>query len=249
MMCHTRVDRSARSPGPAGFPNGRGEILLDAETRLFYIALAGVVLAAIGLLWLIVAAFRVRWYWGLAVLLFPPLGLAFALRIRVREGAAWPLAVLAVGLAVGSAPILYNKLTPIDLGPYEKRVGDELHLTLTGWDRRDYSILAARPGAAVLQMANPDVTDKTLAHLKGMTRLRELDLSNTQVDDDGLGELEGLTALESLRLKGTKITDEGFRRWLAPREAIIQLDLQGTRVTRESGKAWKAARPGRRLLQ
>ena len=222
---------------------------MDAETRLFYIAVAGIGLAVVGLLWLIVAAFRVRWYWGLAVLLFPPLGLIFGLRLHVREEAVGPFAIMAVGLAIGSAPILYNKFTPVDLGPYERMVGDELHVTLTGWDRKDYSILAAKPEAVVLQMANPDVTDVTLINLKGLTRLRELDLSNTQVDDDGLKELEGLAGLTTLRLKGTKITDEGFKKWLAPRESLKQLDLQGTSVTKESGKAWKDERPGRRLLQ
>ena len=249
---HAGDDTSGSVRLVSGVPDaslGRGSTVLDAETRLFYIAAAGLGLAVVGLLWLIVAAFRVRWYWGLAVLLFPPLGLAFGFRLHVRKEAAWPLAILAIGLAVGSAPILYNKFTPIELGPYEKTVGNELHLTLTGWDRKDYSILAAKPEAVVLQMANRDVTDQTLINLKGMTRLRELDLSNTQVDDDGLKELEALPGLETLRLKGTRITDEGFRKWLAPREALIQLDLQGTGVTKESGKAWKDARPGRRLLQ
>jgi Leucine Rich repeat len=226
----------------------RGATLLDPETRLFYIAVGGVALAAIGLLWLIVASFRVKWYWGLAVLLFLPIALPIFI-IRHLKASAWPLAIVAIGLAIGSAPIVYNKVTPVDLGPYERKVGDEIHLTLTKWDRKDYSILADRPGTVVLQMANPDVTDSTLINLKGMAKLRELDLSNTQVDDDGLKELEPLAGLESLRLKGTKITDEGFKKWLEPRGTLRQLDLRGTAVTKETGKAWRDAKDGRRLLQ
>lgn len=222
---------------------------MDAETRLFYIALGGAAIAAIGLLWLIVAAFRVKWYWGLAVLLLPPLGLLFAFPIRVRKEAIGPMLVLALGLVVGSAPIVYNKLTSIDLGPYEKRVGDEVHLTLTRWNRTDYSVLADRPSTVVLQMANPDVTDSTLVYLKGMTRLKELDLSDTKVDDEGLKELAPLVGLEALHLKGTKITDDGFRKWLEPREALKRLDLRETAVSKETGKAWRDAKPGRRLLQ
>jgi hypothetical protein len=209
--------------------------------------LAGIVLAIVGLIWLILMAFRVQTAWGIFVLIFPPLGLAFAL--RHRRPAARPLIVFAIGAVVASAPILYNRFVPVDLGPREKLVGNELHLTLTGWDRDDYSVLAARPQAVVLQMANPDVTDKTLGYLKGMGRLRELDLNGTQVSDDGLRQLASLSALESLRLKDTKITDEGFQRWLAPRESLRQLDLRGTQVTRESGKAWRSAISGRKLLQ
>ena len=97
--------------------------------------------------------------------------------------------------------------------------------------------------------ANQDVTDSTLLNLRGMTRLRELDLSGTQVDDDGLKELEPLKGLETLRLQGTRITDEGFRKWLQPREGLKQLDLRKTAVTKETGKAWRDAQAGRRLLQ
>jgi Leucine Rich repeat len=221
---------------------------LDAETRLFYIALGGVALAVLGLIMLVMAAFRIRWYWGLAVVLFFPLALPIFL-IRHFKAAAWPVAMIAVGVAVGAAPIAYNKLMPVDLGPYEKLVGGELHVTLTKWNRKDYSVLASKPTTVVLQMANPDVTNSTLINLKGMSRLRELDLSGTQVDDDGLKELEALNLLDTLRLKGTKISDEGFRKWLQPREALKQLDLRGTAVTKEAGKAWKEAQAGRRLLQ
>jgi hypothetical protein len=220
---------------------------LNLETTLFCIVLAGVALLAVGLVWFVVAALRVRLAWGLGVLLFPPLGLVFAL--RHRKAAARPLTAIVIGALVASAPIVYSHLVPIDLGPREKTVDGELHITLTGWDRHDYSVLADRPKAVVLQMANPDVTDQTLAHLQGMSDLRELDLNGTQVTDEGLGKLESLTGLESLRLRDTKVTDEGFRRWLAPRESLRQLDLRGTQVTRDTARAWRDARPGRRLLQ
>ncbi len=220
---------------------------MSVETTLFYAVQAGLALAGVGLLWLIAAAARVRWSWGLGVLVFPPLGLVFG--IKHRKAAARPLLVIAAGLAVAAAPILYNRWVPVDLGPREAMVGDELHLTLTGWDRRDYSLLAGKTGAVVVQMANPDVTDRTLDYLRGMHRLRELDLGATLVGDAGLGVLEGLPALESLRLRDTRITDAGFARWLAPKEGLKQLDLRGTGVSKETGRAWRTARPGRRLLQ
>jgi hypothetical protein len=223
---------------------GRGQAVWNAETTQFYVALAGAALTIVGLLWLIAVAFRA---WGFAVLLFPPLGIVFAL--KHGRAAAGPIIATALGIIVAATPILYNRLMPVDLGPREKMVGNELHITLTGWDQHDYSIVASRPKVVVLQMANPDVTDRTLAHLRGMSRLRELDLNGTQVGDGGLPIVADLAALQSLRLRDTKITDEGFRRWLAPMESLRQLDLRGTQVTRESGKAWRDAVRGRRLLQ
>ena len=67
----------------------------------------------------------------------------------------------------------------------EKIVDGQRHLTLTGWDRKDYSILKLKPDVVVLQMANPDVTDESLESLQEMKALQELDLSGTQVTDAG----------------------------------------------------------------
>lgn len=241
-----QVDRKGGgSVAPDGFA-GPGVDLFSAETTLFFIVQLGLALMAVGLAWLIVVAIRVWWVWGLSILFVPPLMIPFALRHH-RE-AAWPIAVLGVGIVVAAAPIVYNRLMPIDLGPRERMVDGQLQITLTGWDRHDYSVLTTRPEAVVLQMANPDVTDQTLAYLQGMSQLRELDLNGTQVCDNGLRMLEGLKALESIRLRDTKVTDEGFRRWLAPRESLRRLDLRGTQVSRETGKSWCDARPGRHLL-
>lgn len=244
----SRADEAIRAISRA-IPASRARLRspLSAETSLFIVVQVGAALVFAGLLWLIVKAFQARVGWGLAVLLFPPSGLVFALRHRKR--AAWPLMVMLVGAGVATAPILYNRLMPPDLGPHVSTVGGEQHVTITGWDRRDYSVLASFPEVVVLQMANPDVTDATLDDLRGMTRLRELDLGGSQVTDAGLARLEGLTALESLRLKGTRVTDDGFARWLSNRDRLRQLDLRGTQVTPEAGKAWRAARPGRRLMQ
>jgi len=47
----------------------------------------------------------------------------------------------------------------------ERLVDGQAHLTLTGWDRDDYSVLQARPQTVVLQMANADVTDEKAPQL------------------------------------------------------------------------------------
>ena len=123
------------------------------------------------------------------------------------------------------------------------------HLTLTGWDRKDYSILKLKPDVVVLQMANPDVTDKSLESLQEMQTLQELDLSGTQVTDAGLKILKDLPALSKLRLARTKITDQGFHSTLFAKDSLMQLDLSGTQVGRETVQAWRNAKSGRKAMQ
>ncbi|WP_206107877.1 leucine-rich repeat domain-containing protein [Paludisphaera rhizosphaerae] len=212
-----------------------------------HMMMAGFALMAIGWLWLVVSAFRDRVGWGVAILLFPPLAPVYVL---MRGGAVWaPAAVLALGLVLTAFPPLYTNLAPIDLGPRETIVEGERHLTLTGWDRKDYAFLGSKSDAVVVQIANPDVDDATLNNLKGFDKLRELDLSDTKVTDEGLKILKDLPALTTLRLANTKITDAGFKAALADKESLQRLDLTGTAVSSETVDAWKAAKPGRRAMQ
>lgn len=213
-----------------------------------HIFLGGAAVAAMGVIALVVAAFRTRILWGLGVLMLLPLaGPAFVWR-HPRRGLA-PLALILLGAVVAAAPAVASRLMPIDLGPRERVVEGELHLTLTGWDRDDYSVLRSKRDAVVLQMANPDVTDATLAFLDGMDQLRELDLSRTQITDAGLRHLNGLERLETLRLAGTSVTDAGFAETLATLSAIKQLDLRETTVSRELVDEWKTGGDGRRALR
>ncbi|MDR3621701.1 MAG: hypothetical protein P4L85_20280 [Paludisphaera borealis] len=212
-----------------------------------YIELAGVALMVIGWLWMAARAFRHRIAWGLFVLFCPPAAPFYGLW---RSKFTWaPLIVLGLGLVVTAAPPVYSLLAPIDLGPRDRMVAGERHLTLTGWDRKDYSALAQRPDVVVLQMANPDVTDETLTYLKGLDRLKELDLDNTKITDEGLKILKDLPALAFLRLKNTKITDAGFTGSLAAKESLQRLDLTGTQVDRETVETWRKAKAGRRAMQ
>lgn len=209
--------------------------------------LAGFALLVIGWLWLVASAFRDSARWGVAVLAFPPLAPAYVLK---RGRAVWrPAVVMAAGLILASTPPLYTRMVPIDLGPHERVVDGERHLTLTGWDRRDYGFLGSKSDAVVLQMANPDVDDAVVARLRGFDRLRELDLSESKVTDESLKTLAELPALASLRLKNTKITDAGFKASLAAKESLSRLDLTGTAVADETVAAWRAAKPGRRAMK
>jgi hypothetical protein len=217
------------------------------ESLALYLFYAGALLSVLGVLWLLIAAFRQRVLWGLASLFVVPL-LFFALLHRRK--ALWPVVLLLLGLATtGAAVGLAAYAVSVDLGPRARLVDGELHLTLTGWDGKDYSVLKTKPEAVVLQMANADVTDQTLEYLRPMSQLRELDLSETQVTDKGLAILKELPHLQELKLRNVKITDAGFQEFLVPRESLQRLDLRGTDVSADAVKAWREAKSGRRALR
>jgi hypothetical protein len=218
------------------------------EATAFYIQAGGLAITVLAWLWLIVRAFRQRRLWGFSSLILPPVGLAFAAR-HPRKGIP-PLALTLIGLVVTAIPALYIRIVPLDLGPRLKIVDGQRHLTLTGWDRKDYSVLKQEPEVVVLQMANPDVTDQTLEALKGMDKLKELDLNDTQVTDTGLALLKQLPALSVLRLARTRITDQGFRDNLSAMESLMKLDLSGDpQVSDETVRAWRQAKAGRQALK
>jgi hypothetical protein len=213
-----------------------------------YAVLAGFLILLVCWLWLIVRAFRVRVWWGIGLLLCPPLVLLFLLWHGRR--AAAPLLGLLLGGVILAVPygVNYYEQRFVDLGPRERIVDGELHLTLTGWDGTDYAVLRTKPQTVVLQMANENVTDETLQNLRGMAQLRELDLNDTKITDEGLRTLSELPRLETLRLRGTPITEEGFRQFLLPMASLKELDLRQTKVTSKTVREWRAAQPDRKAL-
>ncbi len=218
------------------------------ESLFPYIFLTGVALIIIGALILLVAAFRTRVWWGLGVLVFPPVAVVFFAK-HARQSLI-PSLVMFFGVLMAAGPPIYMKVRPVDLGPRAVIVNGERHVTLTGWDQKDYSVLRQYPSAVVLQMANSDVTDATLIELKGLKQLRELDLNGSQVTDAGLKVLgQELPALETLKLSGTAVTDAGLTESLALMESLKRLDLRGTKVSPEVLKTWREAKPSRRGLQ
>lgn len=244
--------REQLSEGPTILSHVRPALQSDTthewmESRAFYMQLGGVAAAALAWIWLIVRAFRQHRRWGLASLILPPVGFGFA--AWYPRKAVMPLILVALSLLVAATPALYTLYVPLDLRERDKIVNGQRHLTLTGWDRKDYSILKRKPDVVVLQMANKDVTDQSLESLKEMKSLKELDLSDTQVTDVGLGILQDLPALAILRLARTKITDQGFHKMLFTKDSLMRLDLRGTQVSRETAKAWQRGKAGRWVSQ
>jgi hypothetical protein len=74
------------------------------------------------------------------------------------------------------------------------------------------------------------VTDTGLAHLAGLTRLRQLDLCCAPITDAGLVHLKGMTRLQKLDLSETSITNAGLAH-LTGLSSLLELDLSWTRIT------------------
>lgn len=85
-------------------------------------------------------------------------------------------------------------------------------------------------------------SDLQLGGLKGLTRLRSLNLSEMRVTDAELENLKGLTALQSLDLSETRVTDAGLEH-LKGLTALQSLDLSGTRVTSTGVRELQKALP------
>ncbi len=66
------------------------------------------------------------------------------------------------------------------------------------------------------------ITDAGLAHLAGLTQLRDLCLQGTQITDAGLKHLAGLTQLRELHLENTQIMDDGVKKL---RQALPKCDI------------------------
>jgi len=189
---------------------------------------AGLLAATVGFVWLVGR--------GLVVL------------VGRREARAllMPLALLGGGLVLGATPFVYQRAYQaiVGFGERERVIDGERAITLTDWDRDDYSLLAERPDTVILELGNPDVSDETLELLLEMPRLRELTLNDSQVSDAGLATLARLPALEALRLARTRVTAEGLERFLeSPPEKLRMIDVSGTGIPTKILRAWKNAAP------
>jgi hypothetical protein len=74
---------------------------------------AGLILAALAWIWLLVRAFKQNTLWGFVSLILPPLALVFALRHAQRAMA--PLVLFVLGSTISAAPMMYSLVGPVDL--------------------------------------------------------------------------------------------------------------------------------------
>lgn len=218
---------------------------MEAYLTLLLVAGGGIFIA--GYLWLWLRAYREHRLWGLGGFLVVPL-LVFLFRAkRSPSGPSWLMLLGLAAVAVAFGTNLYERYFP-NLGPLDRLVEGERHLTLTGWNRNDYSFLSMTQDVVVLQMANRDVDDAVLKRVAGNAGLKKLDVANSSITDGGLAALTGLAKLESLVLSNTQVTTAGVEKLLAALPSLKLLDVRGTSVDPELLRKWRDAAPGRRVL-
>ncbi len=94
----------------------------------------------------------------------------------------------------------------------------------------------------VLEIVRTRVSDAGLAHLQALTELQHLNLADTHVDDAGLVQLGRLKKLQSLSLSGCGVTDAGLSHLYGLAE-LRDLDLGRTEVTAAGVTALRKALP------
>ncbi len=120
----------------------------------------------------------------------------------------------------------------------------EANLRLHGTNVTDATVAQLRDIAGLidLNLANTKVTDAGLANLKGLANLQRLHLELTSVSDAGLAHLKGLQNLTYLNLYSTKVTDAGMEQ-LKGLKHLRNLYVWQTKVTDGGVKKLKAALP------
>lgn len=111
------------------------------------------------------------------------------------------------------------------LGPSDV---DMLHLPKQTPTDADFRRIAHLSGLRILYCSKSDrITDKGLASIAGMRRLRELNLYRAGVTDAGLAHLAGMTEMEDLHLGMTKVVGPGLVS-LARMRRLQRLSLEDT---------------------
>ena len=207
---------------------------MDERLALPLLAVGGILLV-IGLLWLIVVACRTGFI----------------------KKALLPILFIILGVAAAGFIPVYNRIypPPVQTTAQEEKkttsTGEaEERLTLTGAKREEYAKLQGKK-FAVVQWANPDVTDDDTAVLEGMADLREVDLSNSQVTDATLERLVKLPKLTKLYASRTKITADGVKKHILenPDSNLTEIDFRGLTppVPGKALRDWQGKGPNRKF--
>ncbi|MEY2409928.1 MAG: hypothetical protein QOF48_2598 [Verrucomicrobiota bacterium] len=185
------------------------------------------------------------------------------LKAWIAEGAEWsatPVADEKTGPARIPGPVLPPDFKPsaaeqkaiagfaqkgIDIRPVAiNSPWREANLRLHSTNISDATLAPLKDilGLVDLNLATTKVTDAGLAHLKPLVNLQRLHLELTAVTDAGLAQIKALPHLTYLNLYGTKVTDSGLEQ-LKGMKYLRGLYVWQTKVTDAGVKKLKAALP------
>lgn len=86
------------------------------------------------------------------------------------------------------------------------------------------------------------ITDAGIAHLVGLSQMKQLTLHGTGLSDAGVKQLIGLKGLTWLNISDTTVSDASIET-LGKFDRLIELNLKGTRITEAGFKKLQAALP------
>ena len=186
------------------------------------------------------------------------------IRDWINQGATWPESAIASKADTKPkgppGPVLPADFKPgaaeqkaiaalaqkgIDVRPIAANLNwREANLRLHGTNVTDATVAQLKDivGLVDLNLANTRVTDAGLANLKGLANLQRLHLELTSITDAGLAHLKGLQNLTYLNLYSTKVTDAGLDH-LKGLKHLRNLYVWQTKVTDSGVKKIKAALP------
>lgn len=209
----------------------------------FAILVAGIVVAAMGYLWLILRALRTSAGWGIATLLLPLIG-PIAFLVRHFPRAKSPATVALLGLVLIFLPLAINAAFGEKQAPHalQRTTGGVKELTATNAVNPDYEAISANLDLEIIQAARADFTDDVAERLRGLAKLKTLDLSDSAITDKSLAIIATLPALEKLSLARVKgITEAGFQDTVLNMPSLKEIDVRGTAIKVETLRAWRAA--------
>ncbi len=130
----------------------------------------------------------------------------------------------------------------MELAQNDARLDVAFHLADGKIEDASLAPLKNLPKLAQLNVRGKDITDAGLANIKDSKGLIRLHLEKTKVTDAGLEQLKGLENLEYLNLYGTTVTDAGLKH-LEGLKKLKRLYLWQTQVTDAGVAALKTAIP------
>ncbi|MEW6303026.1 MAG: c-type cytochrome domain-containing protein [Verrucomicrobiota bacterium] len=167
------------------------------------------------------------------------------IRAWISEGANWPEGATLVAETEKKVPDIkptaadlkaiaeIEKATGVDIRPVAMNDGRHTaNFRVLGTNITDASIAPLKNIKVLydLNLAGTSVGDAGLANLAGLPNLTRLHLEHARITDAGLANLKGLANLEYLNLFNTKVTDAGLKH-LAGLTNLKNLYVFETKVT------------------
>lgn len=175
------------------------------------------------------------------------------IRDWINQGANWPAGVVAKSSEAGEAD---GQGEPAKLADYKPSAAElkaianfeglgvsvrplaqnmnwrEANFRSVGTNANDASVAPLKDilGLMDLNLSGTKITDAGLASIKGLTNLTHLHLEHTAIGDAGLANLKGMANLEYLNLFDTKVTDAGLEN-LKGLARLKNLHVWQTKVT------------------